>query len=283
MRPIGANTWIWTAPLTDAGLQELFPRVAGMGFDVIELPLEEPGAWDAGLAAELAAEHSLGVSVCAVMPPGRELAGAETAAVRATQEYVRECIGVAARLGSHAVAGPLYTSVGRCWRMDPGERRALVAQLRESLAPLADEAADAGVHLALEPLNRYETSFLNTVEQALEAIDGLPAGGCGLLLDTYHLNIEERDPAAAIRSAGDRLAHVHASASDRGAPGADHLDWPALLDAVDATGYDGPMCIESFTAENDVIATAASVWRPLARSQDAIAQDGLAFLRSLSG
>ncbi len=125
--------------------------------------------------------------------------------------------------------------------------------------------------------------MVNTVDQGLEMIADLPAEAVGLTLDSYHLNIEEQDPAAAVRRAGaaGRLAHVQVCANDRGAPGADHVDWAGLRDALAAAGYDGPLCIESFTAENASIATAASIWRPLARSQDAIATDGLAFLRSL--
>jgi D-psicose/D-tagatose/L-ribulose 3-epimerase len=101
------------------------------------------------------------------------------------------------------------------------------------------------------------------------------------LLDTYHANVEEKDFAESFRLGGSRLVHVHASANDRGAPGADHIDWVGFRDAIRDTGYDGPVVIESFTAENETIATAASVWRPLAASQDAIAVDGLAFLREL--
>jgi D-psicose/D-tagatose/L-ribulose 3-epimerase len=101
----------------------------------------------------------------------------------------------------------------------------------------------------------------------------------GLALDTYHLNIEEKDPVAAIRAAGSRIAHVQVCGNDRGAPGADHQDWPALLGALRDVGYAGPLCIESFTAHNQSIATAASIWRPLAASQDALATEGLAFLR----
>jgi D-psicose/D-tagatose/L-ribulose 3-epimerase len=130
---------------------------------------------------------------------------------------------------------------------------------------------------------RYETSLINTVEQALEAIDELPPEGCGLLLDTYHANIEEQDVGAAYRLAGDRLAHVHASANDRGTPGADDVNWIEVRDALRDVGYDGPVVIESFTAENETIATAASVWRPLAASQDATAVDGPRFLRELLG
>jgi D-psicose/D-tagatose/L-ribulose 3-epimerase len=140
-------------------------------------------------------------------------------------------------------------------------------------------AAERGVRVAVEPLVRYETSLINTVEQALEAIDGIP--GCGLLVDTYHANIEELDVGAALRAAGDRLFHVHASANDRGVPGADHVGWTEVADALGAIGYDGDVVIESFTSENETIATAASIWRPLAPTQDAIAADGLRFLRGL--
>ena len=102
------------------------------------------------------------------------------------------------------------------------------------------------------------------------------------MLDTYHMNIEEPDPAAAVapaRPAG--IAHVQVCGNDRGAPGADHLDWARFLARSPRPATPGPLCIESFTGENETIATAASIWRPLARSQDAIATDGLAFLRSL--
>jgi D-psicose/D-tagatose/L-ribulose 3-epimerase len=217
------------------------------------------------------------------MGPGRDLCGTDPEAVAATQEYLYRVIDAAETVGSAAVGGPIYTSTGRTWRIAPDERRRLYAELRENLAPVCDYGAERGVTLAIEPLVRYETSVINTVEQALEAIGDLPAEGCGLLLDTYHANVEEKDVGAAYRLAGDRLAHVHASANDRGAPGADHVNWPEVRDALRDVGYDGPVVIESFTAENETIATAASVWRPLAASQDAIAVDGLAFLRELLG
>jgi D-psicose/D-tagatose/L-ribulose 3-epimerase len=279
----GANTWIWVSPLTDERLAELAPRLRDWGFDLVELPVEQPGDWSAERAAELLAEHGLGASVCVAMAPGRELCGADEDTVATTQAFLRECLDVAATVGAGAIAGPIYTSVGRTWRIAPDERRRLYAELRENLAPVCEYGAERGVKVAVEPLVRYETSLINTVEQALEAIDGLPAEGCGLLVDTYHANIEELDVGAAFRAAGDRLVHVHASANDRGVPGTDHVDWPGVRDALRAIGYDGTVVIESFTAENETIATAASIWRRLAPSQDAIAADGLPFLRSLLG
>jgi D-psicose/D-tagatose/L-ribulose 3-epimerase len=95
------------------------------------------------------------------------------------------------------------------------------------------------------------------------------------------MNIEEKSPADAIRVAGSHLVHMHACGSDRGSPGADHLDWHAIAGALREIGYEGAICIESFTSENETIALAASIWRPLAPSQDALARDGLYFLKSL--
>ncbi len=278
---LGANTWIWTSPLTDEGLAELAPRLRDWGFDIVELPVEQLGDWSPERAAEVLAEHGLGASIAVAMAPGRELCGADDGTIATTQAFLRECLDVAATVGAGAIAGPIYTSTGRTWRIDPGERRRLYAELRESLAPVCDHAGSLGLKVAIEPLVRYETSFINTVEQALEAIDGLPPEACGLLIDTYHANVEEKDVGDAYRLAGDRLAHVHASANDRGAPGSDHIDWPGVRDALRDVGYDGTVVIESFTAENETIATAASIWRPLEASQDAIAVDGLAFLRSV--
>jgi D-psicose/D-tagatose/L-ribulose 3-epimerase len=100
-------------------------------------------------------------------------------------------------------------------------------------------------------------------------------------LDIYHMNIEEQSIPRAIQKAAGRIAHVQVCANDRGAPGADHLDWPGIISALDAAGYRGPLVIESFTGENETIATAASIWRPLAKNQDAIAVDGLSFLTSV--
>ncbi|GAA4568653.1 sugar phosphate isomerase/epimerase family protein [Planotetraspora kaengkrachanensis] len=274
---IGVNTWVWVSPLTDEALADLAPRIAAWGFDVIELPVERPGDWRPARAADLLAELGLGASIVLTTPPGRELVGAPSQTVRETQDYLRHCVDVAVTVGAPAVSGPAYASVGRTWRMSPDERQDVYAELRENLKPVVAYAAERGVRIGVEPLNRYETSVINTVEQALEALPD----ECGLALDIYHLNIEEKDPLQAVRLAGARIAHIQASGTDRGAPGADHFDWPGFAAAVRDAGYAGPLVIESFTAENQTIATAASIWRPLARSQDALATEGLAFLRSL--
>ncbi len=278
-RQIGVNTWVWTSPLTDDSLRRLAPQVKDWGFDLIELPVEHLGDWDPAAAAALLADLGLGATVTLVMGEGSELVATDAATVRATQDYLRGVVDAAHTVGSGVIAGPAYASVGRTWRMDDDERRRCYAELAENLGPVAEYGRQAGVRIAVEPLNRYETSLINTVDQALEALAPVP--DVGLLLDVYHLNIEETDVPDAIRRAGSRIAHVQVCANDRGAPGADHLPWRDILTALDDAGYAGPLCIESFTAENATIATAASIWRPLAVTQDAIAVDGLAHLKGL--
>ncbi|MQM27554.1 sugar phosphate isomerase/epimerase family protein [Glycomyces albidus] len=277
MTRIGVNTWVWASPLDDEALARLAPRVRDWGFDAIELPVESPGDWDPARAAELLERLGLAATVVLVMGPGRELVSAPAETLAATQDYLRRVVDAAAAVGSPVIAGPAYASVGRTWRID--DRAAAYRELRANLRPVAEYAAAKGVTVAVEPLNRYETSLVNTVDQALEALDGVD--GAAIALDVYHMNIEETDIPAAIARAAGRIAHVQVSANDRGAPGNDHLDWPAIVRALDAADYAGPLVIESFTAHNATIATAASIWRPLAPTQDAIAVDGLTFLRSL--
>ncbi len=278
-RQIGVNTWVWTSPLTDERLAALAPRVRDWGFDVIELPVEAPGDWDPDRTADLLGGLGLGATVSLVMGEGRELVAADAATVATTQEYLRRVVDAAATVGAAVIGGPAYASVGRTWRLSSDERAAAYAELATNLEPVVGYAAERGVRVGVEALNRYETSLLNTVDQALEAIAPLPAEGCGLMLDVYHMNIEETSVPAAVERAGERIVHVQVCGNQRGTPGDDHLDWPAIFAALDATGYDGPICIESFTGDNATIATAASIWRPLAPTQDRLATDGLAFLR----
>jgi D-psicose/D-tagatose/L-ribulose 3-epimerase len=281
MNPIGANTWIWVSPLTDERLASLAPRVRAFGFDAIELPIEDLGDWDPGRARELLHSHQLSATTCAVMSPGRDLISGDTAVVESTQAYLRGGIDAAAAVAAKTFAGPIYSPVGKTWAMDRSERATAVKRLVENLRPVAVHAAERGVTLAIEPLNRFETSFMNTAEQVMEVVDRIASPSIGVLLDTFHMNIEERDPAHAIRTCGRHLAHFHACGCDRGAPGGDQIPWPRIASALRDVGYDGPLVIESFTIENQAIARAAAIWRPLAPTQDAIATEGLSFLRGL--
>ncbi|MDN5807322.1 MAG: sugar phosphate isomerase/epimerase [Brevibacterium sp.] len=276
VREIGVNTWVWVSPLTTEELGDLADRARRFGFGLLELPVESPGDWDPDTAAEVLAGHGMGARIVGAMGPGRDLIDPRFRAD--TQDYLRHCVDVADQVGSPTVAGPFTAATGRVWRMDSGERRRVVETLREALRPAADYAGERGVTLAVEPLNRYETSLINTVDQALDALEPLLGSGIGLALDSYHLNIEERSPATAIRAAGQHCRVVQVCGNDRGPVGGDRTDWDSFFDALDDIAYAGPLTLESFTADNDTIAVAASIWRPLAESQDELARVSAEFL-----
>lgn len=278
-RVLGVNTWVWTSPLTDETLPAIAQTAARIGFGAIELPVESPGDWDPARTRDLLGELGLAPYVVGAMAPGRDLV--DEASIASTRAYLTHCVDVASTLGATVVAGPFTAATGRIWRMDAADRSAVIARLREALAPVVDAAGAAGIALGIEPLNRYETSIVNTVEQGLDVFEPLLGPALGLALDSYHLNIEEKDIGAAIRLAGEHLVHVQVCGNDRGAVGDDHLDWPAFLDALDDAGYTGPLNLESFTAHNDTIATAAAIWRPLAESQDALAERSFRYLTQL--
>jgi len=278
--PIAVNTFVWHSPLTQELLALTLDKIAGWGYDAVELALENVGDWDVDATADQLDRLGLRSVVGGVFGPGRELVAADDETIARTQDYLRAALDLAARQGSELVIGPLYTSVGRTWRMAPGERAGVIAALRDNLAPVVDHAAERGVPLALEPLNRYETSLFTTTEQLRELIDELPAEGVGLNLDTYHMNIEEKTFDGALRLAGDRLLHLQVCGNDRGVPGDDHTDWDQIRATLADIGYRGLLGFESFTADNETIATAASIWRPFAPTQDELAQRTLAFLAS---
>src|SRR5690606_25543930 len=136
-----------------------------------------------------------------------------------------------------------------------------------------------GVTLGLEPLNRFETDMINTVDQAITLVDTVGNDRLKIVLDTFHSNIEEKDIPASILKLGDRLVHVQANENDRGTPGTGHLDWIGIRDSLRAIGYRGSLVIETFGAPSKELARAASIWRPLANSADELAEEGFAFLK----
>jgi D-psicose/D-tagatose/L-ribulose 3-epimerase len=149
----------------------------------------------------------------------------------------------------------------------------------KNLRQVARYASDHGRVVALEPINRFETDFINTCQQGLNMIADVGESALKLHLDTFHMNIEEKDSAAAIRAAGANLGHFHGCGSDRGTPGRDEIDWAGIASALRAVKYQGDVVIESFTSEVKAIARAASIWRQIEPTNGEIAWKGLKFLR----
>ncbi len=277
----GVNTWVWVSPLTTEDLERLAPHVAELGFDWIEVPIEGLNDFDYARAAEVIRENNLGVSVVLAMGPDRDLIHPDASIRENGAAYVRHVIDAAHTIGATNVVGPIYSAVGRTWQQTPEERKRDMDILIPTLKSLASYAQDRGVVLCLEPLNRFETSFINLASQAIEVVDSVGSPSLQIMLDTFHMNIEEPSLGDAIRAVGPRLRHVHTCENDRGTPGSGHVPWNEVAQALKDIKYEGPLVIESFTDKVKSIARAAAIWRPLASSQDALAKEGVAFLRKI--
>ncbi len=281
MAQIGVNAWVWSSPVNTAEFGRLAPIVKQMGFDLIEVGIESTTDLDYEKAAEIARANRLAVSVCAAMGPDRDLIHADESIRANGMDYVRHCIDAAQTIGAANVVGPLYSAVGRTWQQSADDRKKDLDLLVGQLKALAAYAGERGVTICVEPLNRFETSFMNLASQAIEVVDRVDHPACGILLDTFHMNIEERSIGDAIRAAGPRMRHLHTCENDRGAPGSGHVPWDEVAKACRDIGYSGPLVIESFTDKVKSIARAAAIWRPFAETQDRLATDGLRFLRRL--
>ncbi len=275
---IGLNTFLYTSPFTTRSTR-LFETFARWGFDLVEIAIEEPAHIDAAAVRAAADAVGLAIGVCACTGPGRDLRGTP-AEQRATREYVRALIDQAVVLGARTVIGPLYSVVGKADAVTAAQRRREWSLVVRHLKALGRYAEARGVVLCLEPLNRFETDFLNTCDDGLRLVEAIGSPAVKLLLDTFHMNIEEKSLPAAIRRAGAQLGHFHACGSDRGTPGGDHTDWAGIARALKAIGYRGDVVIESFTPDVKVIARAAAIWRTIEPRRDDIAVNGLAFLRN---
>jgi len=174
--------------------------------------------------------------------------------------------------------GPLYSPCGRLVGRGPtsGEFGWAVETLRAA----AEHAATLGLTLAVEPLNRFETYFLNCAEQAVTLVDQVRQPNLGILYDTFHANIEEKDPVGAIAVEGSRIVHVHISENDRSTPGAGHVPWPETFAALRATGYDGWLTVEAFGRALPEVAAATSIWRDMLEGEDVLARKTAGFIRS---
>lgn len=282
MLKIGVNTFLLTSPFTNERI-DIIRQFKEWGCDAVEIALEDASHIDAHLIKQALDENNIVCSsICAAMGPGRDLRGTEAEQQNAIT-YISQVLDTMAILDCPVMVGPLYSTVGRAEQTPRDAYKAQWDTVVAHLRTLASYADGLGKKLAIEPLNRYETDFVNTCEQGLELIQAIDHSAVGLLLDTYHMNIEEKDSATAIRKAGKHLLHVHACGCDRGAPGGDHINWESIRDALNAIDYSGSLIIESFTPEVKVIAKAASIWRDFEPSREAIAVKGIPFLRSHFG
>ena len=278
----GINSFLFASPFTDESTK-LFAQFKKWGFQTVEIPIEDPSHIDpAHVRAELDKAGLACGSICACMGPGRDFRG--TAEEQKTaMDYCKALIDQAVVLGCPSLIGPVYSVVGKADAVEPKQQPKEWALVVKNLKVLCKHAEKKGIQICVEPLNRFETDFLNTCDQGLKLIADVGSPALKLHLDTFHMNIEEKNQAAAIKKAGKHLAHFHACGTDRGTPGNDSLQWEPIVKALKSIKYTGDVVIESFTTDVKVIARAAAIWRRMEPTRDEIAVKGLKNLKKAFG
>jgi D-psicose/D-tagatose/L-ribulose 3-epimerase len=272
------NALIWTTEF-DRRSFSLLPRLRAQGFDGFEVPVFEPAKFQAGSIRRALAENDLECTVCAILPKGMNPTSEDAEIRRRTRQHLADTIKLAADLGSNLMAGPVYSPIGYL----PGRRRTSDEWqwAVECFQSLGEILHSHQIDLALEPLNRFETYFLNTAADAIKFCAAINDSSIGVLLDTFHTNIEEKDVAAAFRTTGKSLKHVHACENDRGVPGTGHVDFVGIAAALKEIRYEGWITIESFGYSHKELAAAAAIWRDLAPTPETVAFEGLPFLKKI--
>ena len=276
----GINTFLFTSPFTNESTR-LFKQFKKWGFDTVEIPIEDPSHIDPShVKRELDKAGLVCGSVCACMGPDRDLRGTPEAQDTGLN-YMRALLDQMVTLDCPSLIGPVYSAVGRADAVLSDEYKEQWKTVVTHLKTLAKYAQERGRQICLEPLNRFETDFINTCDQGLRMVKAVGGPALRLHLDTFHMNIEEKNQAAAIRKAGRQLGHFHACGSDRGTPGNDHIDWKPIAAALKAVCYKGDVVIESFTTDVKVIARAAAIWRRMEPTRNEIAVKGVKFLKKV--
>ena len=272
----GLNLLVYTATFSTDQL-DLVAKVADMGYDGVEIPFNDLSVLDAAATRKACEAAGMGLTSCCVIMPGESISSPDADERKLGVERLRRMVDITAEMGGDMVAGPLYAPVGHMTGLARTEDE--WNWCVDGLAAGAQHAAGAGVCLAIEPLNRFETYVLNTAADAVKMVQAVGSESLKVQLDTFHGNIEEKDTAAAIRATGKWLGHFHASESDRGVPGTGQVRWGEVFTALDEIDYSGWVTIESFATGILDLCAAACIWRPIYESADGLAEEGLAFLK----
>jgi D-psicose/D-tagatose/L-ribulose 3-epimerase len=277
----GVTTWLWTSPFTTASIPEIFSKVADMGFDAIEIAVEDPSVIDAKVVKQALKDNGLQAVVCGAFGPSRDLTNDDVSVHENCFAYIRSCFELCNAWDTTFLAGPMYSAVGKARMVAPEQRKKEWDLAVENLHKVCTIAAEHNLQIALEPLNRFESDLVNTAADVIRLVNDISHPSAKIILDGFHMNIEEPDVEKAIINAGDKLIHFQVSENYRGTPGTGQTRWDAYKRGLEAINYNGVVSIESFTPENKELAGAVCFWHPMAESQDKFASEGLHFLKHL--
>ena len=276
----GISTWLWTSPFTTETIN-LFPKIKAMGYDAVEIPVEYPEKIDPKKVKQALHQHGLTAIVCGAFGPSRDLTHDDPAVHENGFQYIIQCLDLCNEWDATFLAGPMYSAVGKARMVSSEQRKIEWERAVSNIHKVCMLAHERSLEIALEPLNRFESDMINTADDVMRLIRDVNHPAAKVLLDGFHMTIEERNIEHAITSVGDKLIHVQVSENYRGTPGTGQTPWNAFKKGLGNINYQGVISIESFTPEIKELAGAVCIWKNLAPSQDGYAQEGINFLKKL--
>jgi D-psicose/D-tagatose/L-ribulose 3-epimerase len=273
----GFNLLLWTTHVGEAHLP-LLGKLKAAGYDGVELPVFEGDLSHYQRLAQALRDEGLACTTVTVVPDeARSPISADPKSRAGALDRLRWAIDCSSALKSELMCGPFHQPLAVFSGAGPtADEKSWGAEVHGAAA---DHAAQAGLALAIEPLNRFECYFLNTMADARDYVRRVGRPNFGALYDTFHANIEEKDPIGVIGETADVIRHVHVSENDRGTPGRGHVDFSATFRALRAAGYDAWLTIEAFGQALPDLAAATKVWRPFFASPEEVYTVGLGTMR----
>lgn len=273
---LGMHASLWAADWTPAAAELAVQEAKEYGLDLIEFPLLTPETVDVEHSRALFKTHGVAPSASLCLP----MEATAPHHPKAAEAFLMKALDVAHAVGCDFLGGVTYSTLG--WRSGSPPTAAEYGNVVAALKPVARRAGEYGMTLGLEPCNRYETHILNTAEQTLRLMERIDEPNLTIHLDTYHMNIEEKGLPDGFRTAGKATRYVHVSESHRGVPGTGSIDWDGAFAALKEVGFAGDLVIESFVTLPPEIASALSVWRPVAKDRFDVLDRGVPYLKGLA-
>lgn len=275
------SAWVWYGEPSANGY-DFIDKAASIGYDGVEIPTFDGNIDENAINQKLqSVSGNLKAIVVGGGSPDKDVSSTDTSIREKGLEYIKKLIDKADRIESDMVCGPLYSAVGKALYLTDEEKKKSLQRTAGVIKDAAKYAADKGIEIALEPLCRYDSYLINTTEQMMSFIEMTDSPNVGILLDTFHMNIEEDSMIEPILLAGEKFRHFQVCENNRGVPGKGQMDWEGIRKTVKRSGYNGWISLESFTPYDRVFSEMMRSWRPLDKDQDTFAKDGLAFLKKI--
>lgn len=276
---IGIHQHVFTSKFNSENL-DILDYIRNVGFDSMDINLRSTDIKFASKLRKRAEKLGLFLTGGGSLTGDKEIVSQDKQKRKEAIEYMKDLIKKTAEIGASLYHGLVYATPGLIVGRGPTEEE--LEYSAEALKEVASFAKKYGISIGLETANRYENYLINTVEGLLRLLDVIDEPNVGLLLDLYHMNIEEKDMYKSIVSAKDKIFHFHVNENDRGIPGTGHIPWDDIFRALKEVNYNKIVTIESFVGNSIDISSVVAVWRKLAPSPEAMAEEGYKFIKKMS-